>query len=417
MSYFSEVRANDPEIYDVISREIERQRFTLELIASENHTSLAVMEAQGSPLTNKYAEGYAGKRYYGGCEVVDIAETIAIERAKKLFGAEHVNVQPHSGTQANIASFLALLNIGDTIMGLSLAHGGHLTHGSSVSFSGKYYKVVPYIVNKDSELLDYDEIRRLAVEHKPRMIVTGASAYSRTWDWARLRAIADEAGAYLFADIAHYAGLIAAGIYPSPVPFADVVTTTTHKTLRGPRSGIIMCRQKHAAAIDKAVFPGNQGGPLMHVIAAKAVAFGEALRPDFKDYQKQVLANARVFAETLTEGGLRIVSGGTDCHMFLVDLRPVGVKGKDAQEILEKVRITVNKNAIPYDPEKPMTASGIRIGTPAITTRGMKEPEMRRIARWIIDALKNPGSDDLLSRINSEVKNMCAQFPLYKEIV
>ena len=417
MSYFSEVRANDPEIYDVISREIERQRFTLELIASENHTSLAVMEAQGSPLTNKYAEGYAGKRYYGGCEVVDIAETIAIERAKKLFGAEHVNVQPHSGTQANIASFLALLNIGDTIMGLSLAHGGHLTHGSSVSFSGKYYKVVPYAVNKDSELLDYDEIKRLAVEHKPRMIVTGASAYSRTWDWARLRAIADEAGAYLFADIAHYAGLIAAGIYPSPVPFADVVTTTTHKTLRGPRSGIIMCRQKHAAAIDKAVFPGNQGGPLMHVIAAKAVAFGEALRPDFKDYQKQVLANARVFAETLTEGGLRIVSGGTDCHMFLVDLRPVGVKGKDAQEILEKVRITVNKNAIPYDPEKPMTASGIRIGTPAITTRGMKEPEMRRIARWIIDALKNPGSDDLLSRINSEVKNMCAQFPLYKEIV
>src|SRR3989339_1500443 len=417
MSYFSEVRANDPEIYDVISREIERQRFTLELIASENHTSLAVMEAQGSPLTNKYAEGSAGKRYYGGSEVVDVAETIAIERAKKLFGAEHVNVQPHSGTQANIASFLALLNIGDTIMGLSLAHGGHLTHGSSVSFSGKYYKVVPYTVNKDSELLDYDEIKRLAVEHKPRMIVTGASAYSRTWDWARLRAIADAVGAYLFADIAHYAGLVAAGIYPSPVPFADIVTTTTHKTLRGPRSGMIMCRQQHAAAIDKAVFPGNQGGPLMHVIAAKAVAFGEALRPDFKDYQKQVLANARVFAETLTEGGLRIVSGGTDCHMFLVDLRPVGVKGKDAQEILEKVRITVNKNAIPYDPEKPMTASGIRIGTPAITTRGMKEPEMRRIARWIIDALKNPGSDDLLSRINSEVKNMCAQFPLYKEIV
>ncbi len=416
MTYFPELAAQDPEVYQVVLKEIERQRYTLELIASENHTSMAVMEAQGTPLTNKYAEGYPAKRYYGGCECVDMAENIAIDRAKKLFGAEHVNVQAHSGSQANIASYVALLNIGDTIMGMSLAHGGHLTHGSGVNFSGKYYKVVPYTVKQDTEMIDYDDVARLAEEHKPKMIVTGASAYSRIWDWQRLRQIADSVGAYLFADVAHYAGLIAAGIYPSPVPFADIVTTTTHKTLRGPRSGMIMCKAQYAQAIDKAVFPGTQGGPLMHVIAAKAVAFGEALQPSFKEYQQQVLNNARTFAAALTRGGLRIVSGGTDCHMFLVDLRPVGVKGKDAQAVLEKVRITVNKNAIPYDPEKPMVASGIRIGTPAITTRGMKEPEIEKIAGWIVQALKNSGNESVLSGIEKEVKALCERFPLYKEI-
>ena len=392
---------------------MERQRNTIELIASENHTSQAVMQAQGSVLTNKYAEGYPGKRYYGGCEVVDMVENVAIERAKKLFGAEFVNVQPHSGTQANIAVYMALLNIGDTIMGLNLAHGGHLSHGSHVNFSGKYFKVIPYTVKQDTELLDYDEIECLAKENMPKMIVTGASAYSRIWDWERLRKIADSVGAYLFADIAHYAGLIAAGIYPSPVPFADIVTTTTHKTLRGPRAGIIMGKEKYAAAINKAVFPGDQGGPLMHVIAAKAVAFGEALTADFITYQKQVLSNARTLAAELTKKGLRIVSGGTDCHMFLVDLRPIGVKGKEAQEVLESVGITINKNAIPYDPEKPSITSGIRIGTPAVTTRGMKEVEMEKIASWIVQALKNIGNEQTLLDIKKEVSVLCQKFPLY----
>jgi glycine hydroxymethyltransferase len=410
MSYLSQ---QDPEIYQVVQQELERERHTLELIASENHTSQAVMEAQGSVLTNKYAEGYPGKRYYGGCEYVDVAERIAIDRAKQLFGAEHVNVQSHSGSQANIASYLALINIGDTIMGMNLAHGGHLSHGSPVNFTGKNYKVVPYTVRQDTELIDYDEFERLAKEHQPKLIMTGASAYSRIWDWERIRSIADSVGAFLVADVAHYAGLIAAGIYPSPIKYADIVTTTTHKTLRGPRSGMIMCKEKYEAAIDKAVFPGTQGGPLMHVVAAKAVAFGEALRPAFKEYQNQVLKNARAFAKALEKGGLRIVSGGTDCHMFLVDLRPVNVKGKDAQETLEKVRITVNKNAIPYDPEKPSIASGIRIGTPAITTRGMKEAEMEKIAGWIVKALKNMQNDELLLQINQEVAELCKKFPLY----
>ena len=403
----------DKEVFSLIQKELERQRNTIELIASENHTSQAVMQAQGSVLTNKYAEGYPGKRYYGGCEVVDMVENVAIERAKKLFGAEFVNVQPHSGTQANIAVYMALLNIGDTIMGLNLAHGGHLSHGSHVNFSGKYFKVIPYTVKQDTELLDYDEIECLAKENMPKMIVTGASAYSRIWDWERLRKIADSVGAYLFADIAHYAGLIAAGIYPSPVPFADIVTTTTHKTLRGPRAGIIMGKEKYAAAINKAVFPGDQGGPLMHVIAAKAVAFGEALTADFITYQKQVLSNARTLAAELTKKGLRIVSGGTDCHMFLVDLRPIGVKGKEAQEVLESVGITINKNAIPYDPEKPSITSGIRIGTPAVTTRGMKEVEMEKIASWIVQALKNIGNEQTLLDIKKEVSVLCQKFPLY----
>jgi len=403
----------DKEVFSLIQNELDRQRNTIELIASENHTSQAVMQAQGSVLTNKYAEGYPGKRYYGGCEVVDIVENVAIERAKKLFGAEFVNVQPHSGTQANIAVYMALLNLGDTIMGLNLAHGGHLSHGSHVNFSGKYFKVVPYTVKQDTELLDYDEIERLAKENMPKMIVTGASAYSRVWDWGRLRKIADSVGAYLFADIAHYAGLIAAGIYPSPVPFADIVTTTTHKTLRGPRGGIIMGKEKYAAAINKAVFPGGQGGPLMHVIAAKAVAFGEALSDEFITYQKQVLSNSKALAAELTKKGLRIVSGGTDCHMFLVDLRPIGVKGKDAQEVLESVGITINKNAIPYDPEKPSITSGIRIGTPAVTTRGMKEAEMEKIASWIVQALKNIGNEQVLLAIKKEVYVLCQSFPLY----
>ncbi|MHB9154583.1 MAG: serine hydroxymethyltransferase [Endomicrobiales bacterium] len=410
MSYLSQ---QDPEVFGAVEKELERQRFTLELIASENHASPAVMEAQGTVLTNKYAEGYPSKRYYGGCEFVDVVEDIARERAKQLFGAEHVNVQPHSGTQANIAAYISLINLGDTVMGMSLAHGGHLSHGHPLNFSGKYFKVVPYTVRQDTELIDYDEVERLAKEHKPKMIMTGASAYSMTWDWERFRTIADSVGAYLVADVAHYAGLIAAGVYPSPVPCADIVTTTTHKTLRGPRGGMILCREKYAAAVDKAVFPGTQGGPLMHVIAAKAVAFGEALKPGFKDYQQQVLSNARAFAGALARGGLRIVSGGTDCHMFLVDLRPLGVKGRDAQEILEKVRVTVNKNTIPYDPEKPMVASGIRIGTPAITTRGMKEKEMEKIAGWIVEALKNRDNAAALGRINGEVKKLCEQFPLY----
>jgi glycine hydroxymethyltransferase len=403
----------DPQVFDAVEKEIDRQRFTLELIASENHTSPAVMEAQGSPLTNKYAEGYPGKRYYGGCEFVDVVENIAIERAKELFHAEHVNVQPHSGTQANIAAYLALINIGDTIMGMSLAHGGHLSHGSPVNFSGKNYKVVSYSVRQDTEVIDYDEVEKLAREHKPRLIMAGASAYSRIWEWERLKKIADGVGAYLVTDIAHYAGLIAAGVYPSPMPFADIVTTTTHKTLRGPRGGMIMCKEKYAKAINSAVFPGTQGGPLMHVIAAKAVAFGEALQPAFRTYQNQVLQNARAFAAALAKGGLRIVSGGTDCHMFLVDLRPLGVTGKDAQALLEEAGITVNKNAIPYDPAKPSIASGIRIGTPAITTRGMKEREMEMIAAWILKTLQNPQDAEVRKQIRLEVKALCQKFPLY----
>ena len=410
MSY---IQKQDSEVYDAMQKELKRQQTTLELIASENHTSNAVLEAQGSVLTNKYAEGYPGKRYYGGCEFVDIVENIAIERAKKLFGAEYVNVQPHSGSQANLAAYLSVLNVGDTVMGMSLAHGGHLSHGHPLNFSGKYFKIIPYTVKQDTEIIDYDEVEKLAMEHKPKMIITGASAYSRVWEWKKLKEIADKAGALLFADVAHYAGLIAAGVYPSPMAYADIVTTTTHKTLRGPRGGMIMAKAKYAQAIDKSVFPGNQGGPLMHVIAAKAVSFGEALKPEFTIYQKQVLKNAQAFAAALTKLGLRIVSGGTDCHMFLVDLRPIKITGKDAEKVLEKVNITVNKNAIPYDPEKPMVASGIRIGTPAITTRGLKEKEMEEIASNIVEALKNKDNQAVLDKICDNTKKMCLRFPIY----
>ena len=404
----------DQEIASIIEEEHQRQENNIELIASENHTSVAVMQAQGSVLTNKYAEGYPGKRYYGGCDFVDKIETLAIERAKKLFDCQFVNVQPHSGAQANMATFMALLQAGDTVMGMSLDHGGHLSHGHSMNFSGKFFKIVSYTVNKDTELIDYDEFEKKAQECKPKLIVTGASAYSRIWDWARIRKIADSIGAYFMADIAHYAGLIVAGVYPSPIPFADIVTTTTHKTLRGPRGGIIMTNnQDLAKKINSAVFPGVQGGPLMHVIAAKAVAFSEALQPSFKEYQIQVAKNAKVFAQVLSEGGLRIVSGGTDCHMFLVDLRSLNVTGKDAQISLEKAGITANKNTIPYDPAKPMITSGIRIGTPAITTRGMKENEVRKIANWIIKVLKNINDEELIKEVKKEVTELCKQFPVY----
>ncbi|MDD2524255.1 MAG: serine hydroxymethyltransferase [Endomicrobiaceae bacterium] len=403
----------DAEIAKIIGEEHSRQENTIELIASENHTSKAVIQAQGSVLTNKYAEGYPGKRYYGGCEFVDKIEVLAIERAKQIFGCEHANVQPHSGAQANMASFVALIKPGDTIMGMDLAHGGHLSHGSPYNFSGKYFNVIPYTVDKETELVDYDKLEKLAKEHKPKLIVTGASAYSRIWDWKKIREIADSVGAFHMADVAHYAGLIAAGVYPSPIKYADIVTTTTHKTLRGPRGGMIMCQEKYAKAVNSAVFPGIQGGPLMHVIAAKAVAFKEALEPSFIDYQKQVKSNAKVFAQILSEGGLRIVSSGTDCHMFLVDLRPLGVNGKDAQVTLEKAGITVNKNTIPYDPEKPMISSGIRIGTPAVTTRKMKEEEMKKIAGWIIKVLKNIQNDDIINEVKKEVVALCKQFPVY----
>jgi glycine hydroxymethyltransferase len=408
-----DLKKQDSEIFNVIEEEHSRQENTIELIASENHTSKAVMQAQGSVLTNKYAEGYPGKRYYGGCEFVDKIETIAIERAKQLFGCECVNVQPHSGAQANMAAFLSLIKPGDTIMGMDLSHGGHLSHGSPYNFSGKYFNVIAYTVDKEKETIDYDNLEKLAKQNKPKLIVTGASAYSRIWDWKKIREIADSVGAFHMADVAHYAGLIAAGIYPSPLKYADIVTTTTHKTLRGPRGGMIMCSEKYIKAVNSSVFPGIQGGPLMHVIAAKAVAFKEALEPSFAVYQKQVASNAKAFAKALAEGGLRIVSGGTDCHMFLVDLRPLGVNGKDAQITLERAGITVNKNTIPYDPEKPMISSGIRIGTPAVTTRKMKEPQMEKIAGYIIEVLKNINNETVITNVKKEVTALCRQFPVY----
>jgi len=408
-----DLKKQDSEIFNVIEEEHSRQENTIELIASENHTSKAVMQAQGSVLTNKYAEGYPGKRYYGGCEFVDKIETIAIERAKQLFGCECVNVQPHSGAQANMAAFLSLIKPGDTIMGMDLSHGGHLSHGSPYNFSGKYFNVIAYTVDKEKETIDYDNLEKLAKQNKPKLIVTGASAYSRIWDWKKIREIADSVGAFHMADVAHYAGLIAAGIYPSPVKYADIVTTTTHKTLRGPRGGMIMCSEKYIKAVNSSVFPGIQGGPLMHVIAAKAVAFKEALEPSFAVYQKQVASNAKAFAKALAGGGLRIVSGGTDCHMFLVDLRPLGVNGKDAQITLERAGITVNKNTIPYDPEKPMISSGIRIGTPAVTTRKMKEPQMEKIAGYIIEVLKNISNETVITNVKKEVTALCRQFPVY----
>ena len=406
------LKKEDKEIYKAIQGEVRRQADKLELIASENYASAAVLEAQGSVLTNKYAEGLPGKRYYGGCEWVDVAENVAIERAKKLFGCDHVNVQPHSGTQANIAVYMTCLGIGDTIMGLHLPHGGHLSHGHPLNFSGKYYKVVGYSVRQDTELVDYDDAENLALQHKPKLICVGASAYSRVFDWKRFRHICDKVGAVFMADIAHYAGLIAAGVYPSPLPYADFVTTTTHKTLRGPRGGIIMCKSSYAQALDKTVFPGTQGGPLMHVIAAKAVAFGEALKPSFIRYQHQVLKTSRAFAAALEKLGFRVVTGGTDCHMFLVDLRAKSITGKEAEETLDRAGITVNKNAIPYDPQKPFIASGIRVGTPAVTTRGMKEKDMEKIAGWIASALEKRADAGAIAKIAGEVKTFCRKFPL-----
>ncbi|MDR0618138.1 MAG: serine hydroxymethyltransferase [Endomicrobium sp.] len=409
-----DLKKQDIEVYEVLVKELKRQRDTIELIASENITSQSVMQAQGSCLTNKYAEGYPVKRYYGGCEVVDVVETIAIDRAKKLFNVQFANVQPHSGAQANFAVQLALLSPGDTIMGLSLAHGGHLTHGSPYNVSGKWFNVVAYNVDEKTGLINYDEIERLALERKPKLIISGASAYSRVWDWKKIGQIAKKVGAYHMTDIAHYAGLIAADIYPSPTEYADVVTSTTHKTLRGPRGGLILTNNPDIAKkINSAVFPGEQGGPLMHVIAAKAVSFGEALKPGFKEYQQQVLSNSIKMAQVLEESGLKIVSGGTESHMFLVDLRPLGVKGKDAQDVLEKAGITLNKNGIPYDPEKPTVTSGIRIGSPAVTSRGMKEPEITKIAQSILKVLKNISDQKVIEEVKKDMLKLCKDFPIY----
>ncbi len=416
MHAFENLKAGDPEIFKSMVSELRRQNEGLELIASENFTSLAVMEAAGSVLTNKYAEGYPAKRYYGGCDFVDVAEALAIERAKKLFGAEHANVQPHSGASANTAVFLAILNPGDKILGMNLAHGGHLTHGHPLNFSGKFYQIIPYGVDPKTEQIDYDELDRLAREHKPKLILMGASAYPRVIDFARARKIADEIGAMVMVDMAHFAGLVAAGVHPSPVPYADIVTTTTHKTLRGPRGGLILCREKYAKAIDSAVFPGIQGGPLMHIIAAKAVCFKEALDPSFKAYGAQIVANAKALCESLKALGWRIVSGGTDNHLMLVDVKSKGFTGKVVQETMDKVHITVNKNAIPFDTEKPFVASGVRLGTPAVTTRGMKEPEMKKIAKLFDDTMKDYQNEAHLAKIKAEVRELADQFPLYPDI-
>ena len=403
----------DPDVWKAINGENQRQEDHIELIASENYASVAVMTAQGSQLTNKYAEGYPGKRYYGGCEFVDIAEQLALDRVKKLFGADAANVQPHSGAQANQAVFFATLKPGDTILGMSLPHGGHLTHGSPVNMSGKWFNVIPYGLHPETELIDYDAAERLAHEHKPKLILAGASAYSRVIDWKRFRAIADAVGAQLMVDMAHYAGLVAAGVYPSPVGIADWVTSTTHKTLRGPRGGFILTRSENEKAMNSAVFPGLQGGPLMHVIAAKAVAFGEALQRDFRHYQERVLENARVLAHVLQDRGLRIVSGGTDSHLFLVDLRAKQITGKDAEAALGRAGITVNKNAIPNDPEKPFVTSGIRIGSPAITTRGFSEIETEQLAHLIADVLDSPGDEPMLAKVRSGVAALARRFPVY----
>ncbi|NLX70580.1 MAG: serine hydroxymethyltransferase [Clostridiales bacterium] len=408
-----EIYRADPEVAQAIEDELKRQQNHLELIASENFVSLPVMAAMGTHLTNKYAEGYPGRRYYGGCEYVDIVENIAIERAKEIYQAEHANVQAHSGAQANMAVYFSVLNPGDTIMGMNLAHGGHLTHGSPVNFSGKHYKIVSYGVNVETGYIDYDEVRQLAREFKPKMIVAGASAYPRIIDFEIFRDIADEAGAYLMVDMAHIAGLVAAGLHPNPVPYADFVTTTTHKTLRGPRGGMILCKEKYAKTIDRAIFPGTQGGPLMHVIAAKAVCLGEALKPEFKEYQQRIVKNAKALAQGLIDEGFNLVSGGTDNHLMLVDLRNKGVTGREAEKNLDKVRITVNKNAIPNDPESPFVTSGIRIGTPAVTTRGMGENEMYQIAKAISLAISDPEAN--CEQVISIVDSLCNNFPLYNE--
>jgi glycine hydroxymethyltransferase len=405
----------DPEAAEAMLAEVHRENSKIELIASENFSSPAVLAALGTPLTNKYAEGYPGKRYYGGCEYVDVVETLAIERAKSLFGADHANVQPHAGAQANMAAYFAFLKPGDKFMGLELAQGGHLTHGSPVNFTGKVFDVVPYGVRKDTELIDMDEVRAIAQRERPKMIVAGATAYSRMWDFAGFRAIADDVGAIFLVDAAHFIGLVAGGAHPNPVPHADVVTNTTHKTLRGPRGAMIMCKEEHATAINKSVFPGWQGGPLMHSIAAKAVALAEAATDEFRDYSHQVVANAKAMAETFTEEGLRIVSGGTDNHLMLVDLRPVGITGKEAEERLDDVGITVNKNTIPYDPEKPFIASGIRVGTPAVTTCGMKEPEVREVARMMARIVKDD-SEAAKNEVRAQVKELTSRFRPYPDV-
>lgn len=411
MNFFDELSAYDNEIYTACESELERQQRNIELIASENIVSKAVLLAAGSVLTNKYAEGYPSKRYYGGCQCVDVVEEIARSRAKELFGAEHVNVQPHSGANANLAVFFALLNPGDTVMGMNLQQGGHLSHGSPVNISGKYFNVVPYGVDEKTERIDYDEMEKIALQCKPKLIVAGASAYSRIIDFKRCREIADKVGAYLMVDMAHIAGLVAAGLHPSPVPYAHVVTTTTHKTLRGPRGGMILCKEDFAKQIDKAVFPGTQGGPLMHIIAAKAVALGEALTDEFKDYQKQVVKNAAVLADELMKRGVNIVSGGTDNHLMLLDLRSKGITGKELEHRLDEVRITANKNTIPNDPQSPFVTSGLRIGTPAVTTRGFKEPEMKLIAGWISDIIND--FDGNRERVLGEVQELCKNYLLY----
>jgi glycine hydroxymethyltransferase len=408
--------ATDPEIAEAIRHEQNRQNTGLELIASENFVSQAVLQAAGSVLTNKYAEGYPGKRYYGGCEFVDVAESLAISRAKQLFGAEHANVQPHSGAQANMAVYFSLLQPGDTVLGMNLAHGGHLTHGHPLNFSGKLYTIVPYGVRKDDERIDYEELEKLAHEHRPKMIMVGASAYPRVIDFARIGAVGRAIGAPVVTDMAHIAGLVAAGVHPSPVPHSDFVTTTTHKTLRGPRGGMVLCRAQYQKDLDRTVFPGIQGGPLMHVIAAKAVCFKEAMEPAFAVYQQQIVANAKRLAAALSAAGFRLVSGGTDNHLMLVDVFSKGITGKAAEAALGKAGITVNKNAIPFDQNPPMVASGIRIGTPAITSRGMREPEMDRVAELIAAALASPDDDAALKRIEGEVEALCRKFPLYPEV-
>ena len=403
----------DPEIFAAICAEGRRQELNLELIASENAVSEAVLEAVGSVLTNKYAEGYPGKRYYGGCEYVDVAEALAISRAKEMFGADHVNVQPHSGSSANMAVYFAMLKPGDTILAMNLSHGGHLTHGSPVNFSGKFFEIVPYGVGEGDHRIDYNQLRELAVKHRPKMIVCGHSAYPRTVDFAAFRSIADEVGALLMADIAHIAGLVVAGLHPSPVSHCDFVTTTTHKTLRGPRGGMIMCRAEYAKKIDSSIFPGNQGGPLMHVIAGKAVAFLEALRPEFNTYQKQIVDNAAALAEGLIEQGFRLVSGGTENHLLLLDLREGELTGKKAQESLDHARITTNRNTVPFDPRSPFVTSGVRLGSPAVTTRGMKQAEMKEIAGFIARALATPDDADVLAAVASDVEALCRRFPIY----
>lgn len=411
MNFFEELKNYDNEVAAACGEELTRQRHNIELIASENIVSKAVLLAAGGILTNKYAEGYPDHRYYGGCKYVDVVEEIARERAKKLFGAEHANVQPHCGASANLAVFFALLSPGDTVMGMNLQEGGHLSHGSPVNISGKYFHVVPYGVSKETQMIDYDEMRKIALECKPKLIVVGASAYSRIIDFKRCREIADEVGAYLMVDMAHIAGLVATGMHPSPIPYADVVTTTTHKTLRGPRGGMILCKEKFAKAIDKAIFPGTQGGPLMHIIAAKAVALGEAMTDEFKEYGKQVVKNASVLCESLKARGIKIVSGGTDNHLMLLDLTSTGITGKELEARLDEIHITANKNTIPNDPQSPFVTSGLRIGTPAVTSRGFKENEMKLIADWIADAIEDfEGNKE---RISKEVQTLCEKFPIY----